>query len=802
MNMNHLVHNASFMAHAYSLLWKQWLVAIYAGSDLLIAGAYFAIAVAILIFVRRRPNLEMKHFAGFFAAFIFWLGLIQVVALITLWWPIYNVQGFVKLATAVASVTVAIMIFSLIPEALAIPSAEELQSADARLAQEVKAHEKTPIEFTQPHDWLERRTVARTRELSEAKQQFEALVTASAQTVWSTDADGEIREPSPSWCAFTGQTAEQSRGAGWLDAVYAEDREQVAEQWRRCVIGKIPLVTEYRIRRAASGDWRWMHVHAVPLENADGSVRGWVSMNVDISDRKRAEQELIDGKARLASLVESAATSIISIDSHGSIESVNPATEKLFGYDRTELIGRNVSMLMPDPHAGQHDKFLSNYLDTGTKKVIGIAREVSGLRKDGTVLPIQLAVSEFEAKGKRYFTGIINDLSDRKHVEEALRESEWRLAHSQKMEAVGQLTGGVAHDFNNLLTVISANLELHEAVLPAGLDARLLHEAREAVEMGSRLTERLLTFSRRRRLAPAVVNLNEQVLGMAELLRRTLGEAIELSIILVPDLWPIRVDSSEIENVILNLALNARDAMPQGGKIIIETRKTTLDDGSVAHLARGDYVLLSVSDFGIGMSPEVLQHAFEPFFTTKEPGKGTGLGLASIYGFVTQSGGHASIYSEVGRGTTVNIHLPRLVDVENPVRAPANHVSVATTGDERILLVEDNALVRRSTVRRLEALGFKVIEAESGPAAVKVLESREEIVDLVFTDVVMAGGMSGLDLARWIRERRPALKVLLTSGFAEQAASADAELERELTILRKPYGQAELIRTLRESLKA
>jgi CheY-like chemotaxis protein len=242
--------------------------------------------------------------------------------------------------------------------------------------------------------------------------------------------------------------------------------------------------------------------------------------------------------------------------------------------------------------------------------------------------------------------------------------------------------------------------------------------------------------------------------------------------------------------------------MPQGGKIIIETRKTTLDDGNVAHLARGDYVLLSVSDFGIGMSPEVLQHAFEPFFTTKEPGKGTGLGLASIYGFVTQSGGHASIYSEVGQGTTVNIHLPRLVNLENPVQASADRVSMATSGDERILLVEDNALVRRSTVRRLEALGFKVIEAESGPAAVKVLESSEEIVDLVFTDVVMAGGMSGLDLARWIRERRPALKVLLTSGFAEQAVDADAEPERELTILRKPYGQAELIRTLRESLKA
>jgi CheY-like chemotaxis protein len=317
--------------------------------------------------------------------------------------------------------------------------------------------------------------------------------------------------------------------------------------------------------------------------------------------------------------------------------------------------------------------------------------------------------------------------------------------------------------------------------------------------MGARLTERLLTFSRKRRLEPMNINLYEQVVGMAELLRRTLGETIDLDINLTPHLWPVRIDAGGIENAILNLALNARDAMSRGGKLIIEARNMTLDEENPASLLPGDYVLLSVSDSGTGMPAEVLQHAFEPFFTTKGPDEGTGLGLASVYGFVKQSGGYTGIHSEVGRGTTVDVYLPRLVDGEVPVAESTERTAIPMVAGETILAVEDNPLVRRSTVRRLEALGFKVIEAESGLAAVKLLEDGSA-VDLVFSDVVMPGGMSGLDLAQWIRETRPALKIVLTSGYTEEIAGGH-ELP-EVTILRKPYDQTELLRTLRECLNA
>jgi PAS domain S-box-containing protein len=510
----------------------------------------------------------------------------------------------------------------------------------------------------------------------------------------------------------------------------------------------------------------------------------------DISERKLREQELRDERARLANLVEAAVTAIITINNHGLVGNANPATEKLFGYTEAELVGRNVHMLMPEPYHSQHDGYLRNYLGTGDKKIIGIGREVMGRRKDGTTFPIHLAVSEFEASGQRYFTGIIHDLSDRKNAEEALRESEWRLAQVQKMEAVGQLSGGVAHDFNNLLTVIGGNLELYMNQLPASVDQRLLNDAKDAVDMGARLTERLLTFSRQRSLAPVLINLNELTLGMSELLRRTLGETIDFSATLASDLWPVRADVSGIENTILNLAINARDAMPRGGRLIIESQNLSVGEGDSEKLAVGDFVLLSVSDSGTGMSPETVTRAFEPFFSTKEPGKGTGLGLASVYGFVKQSGGHAEVYSEIGTGTTVNIYLPRDKSISEPFARERPHPSAKPTVERTILVVEDNPLVRRLTVRRVETLGYRVLEADSGPSALKVMRLHGD-VDLIFSDVVMAGGMSGLELARTIREERPDQKILLTTGFAEEIARSDS-VDALLRILRKPYDQARL----------
>ena len=320
--------------------------------------------------------------------------------------------------------------------------------------------------------------------------------------------------------------------------------------------------------------------------------------------------------------------------------------------------------------------------------------------------------------------------------------------------------------------------------------------------MGARLTHRLLTFARRRRLEPVVLDLNEQVLSMAELLRRTIGEAISLGTLLAPDLWRVRADPSEIENAVLNLAINARDAMLAGGKLVIETSNAVLQEKDLASeigVQPGDYVRLSVSDTGMGMPPEVLARVFEPFYTTKETGKGTGLGLSVIYGFVKQSGGHVAVYSELGKGTTVNVYLPRVAEAATSPADGQRAVAAAPVAGETVLLVEDNTQVRNVTALRLKNLGYQVIEAENAPAAIDVLRS-DKAIDLVFSDVVMPGGMSGFGLARWIREHLPAVRVLLTSGFAEDVARSGEETALDLEVLRKPYSGTELARAVRRVL--
>jgi PAS domain S-box-containing protein len=506
--------------------------------------------------------------------------------------------------------------------------------------------------------------------------------------------------------------------------------------------------------------------------------------------------------AELRGILESAVIAIITIDDRGLIETVNPATERLFGYAAAELIGQNVKVLMPDPYRAEHDAYISNYVKTGNRKIIGIGREVHGRRKDGGTFPIHLAVSEFEAKGRRYFTGMIHDLSDRKHVEMALRESERRLAQAQKMEAVGQLTGGIAHDFNNLLLVITGNLELLETRVD-GDDARaLLKEAQNAAVLGSQLTEQLLAFARQRQLDPRVVSLNDLVIGVADMLRRTLGAQISLSTSLARDLWETCADPCQLQSAIVNLAVNARDAMPKGGRLIVETRNVTAEAGQLnadTELKCGDYVQLSVSDTGMGMPPEVRDRVFEPFFTTKGKGRGTGLGLAMVCGFVKQMGGQVSIFSEVGQGTTVNLYLPRAVTP--PVERQVSQGAAPPDPRSRrvILVVEDDERVRQLTVTRLKTIGHDAIEARDGFEALNLLQSGAH-VDLVLTDMIMPGGLSGRDVAHRARDLKPGIKVLLTTGYAEDLGHADDVESDSLRVLRKPYRQAELAMALREIL--
>ena len=394
------------------------------------------------------------------------------------------------------------------------------------------------------------------------------------------------------------------------------------------------------------------------------------------------------------------------------------------------------------------------------------------------------------------------EMADRQRIAEERAHLEAQLRETQKLETLGVLAGGIAHDFNNLLTVITGNLELLEMRLQGDKERALLKRAQDASEMGARLTRRLLTFARRRTFEATALDLNDHVIGMAELLERTLGEPITLTTVLERMPWTVLADGSEIENVILNLAINARDAMPNGGKLIIQTSNSTLDDGEIAsdgRLPAGDYVRLSISDTGVGMAPEVLQKAFEPFFTTKEPGKGTGLGLSTVYGFAQHARGAATIYSEVGRGTTVNLYLPRADQLGTGMGRSAMTAGVPNVAGTSVLLVEDNPDVRQVTKGQLELLGCHVTDVASGPAAIDVLSSGRSF-RVVLSDVVMAGGMSGFDVVRWVRSHAPDSAVLLASGYPDEVLRQQKPDDSDFDILRKPYSRSELARALRRVL--
>jgi PAS domain S-box-containing protein len=561
---------------------------------------------------------------------------------------------------------------------------------------------------------------------------------------------------------------------------------------RDVLTGRAARGIEERVLRP-DGSERVLLWNASRLIDSDKQPLGLIAVAQDITERQQAEEALREREARLSSVISTAPDAIITIDDRGVIQSFSNAAERLFGYAAGEVIGHNVSMLMPQPHRSKHDGYLARYRRTGERRIIGIGRQVEAQRKDGTVFPMELSVGEVPLGETRIYTGFIRDITARAKMEQELRQA-------QKMEVTGQLTGGLAHDFNNLLTVISGNLEMLEERLGSADNRSLLTEAQEAVELGAKLANRLLAFGRRQPLNPKPLSLSQLAAGMADLLSRSLGELIRLETRLVADLRLTMADPGQVENALLNLAINARDAMPDGGRLLIETSEIEIDEeGLTTHIGftPGWYAMLAVTDTGVGMTPDVRQRAFEPFFTTKGPGGGSGLGLSMVYGFVKQSGGHIQIYSEVGHGTTVRIYLPIRDDDEQtaPTRPP--RVTSAAAG-ETILVVEDDPRVRRVSVRRLTELGYVVVEVDSGAAALAILDKGGPI-DLVFTDIVMPGGMTGIDLAREVRVRRPGLKVLFTSGYADPAALQSGMTPND-GWLGKPYSRADLASKLRELL--
>ncbi len=497
----------------------------------------------------------------------------------------------------------------------------------------------------------------------------------------------------------------------------------------------------------------------------------------------------LDGHLLMA-LLDAMPDAVLVSDAAGTITRANKAVAALFGYTPDALIGRRVNVLMPQALADRHDGFMQTYLDTGQARIIGRGRAVEGLRSDGTTFPLHLSIGRAEHGGESHFVAILHDLSKRIAAEEA-------LARSARLDAIGQMTGGISHDFSNILTVVMGNLELLDAKMTDPENKAMLADALEAAQLGAELTAGLSAFGRKHTTHCDAIDINAACTAALALIKRTFDPHHQISVDLTDPLPTVLADTTQLQSALINIALNARDAMPDGGKLIIRSEEVIIDDDYIAQeldVAEGAYVRISVTDTGRGMGPDTQQRVFEPFFTTKPVGHGTGLGLAMVYGFVRQCGGHVTIYSEIGHGTTIALYFPVIGSAPNKLDAAGSARAHKAAHGKTVLVVEDNPQVRKLTAARLKELGYGVREAEHGDGAAEILQN-ENGIDAVFSDLVMPGELDGLALARHIVATYPNMRILLTSGYAEDILSRHNETV-EHDILRKPYRQSDLAKAL------
>lgn len=572
-------------------------------------------------------------------------------------------------------------------------------------------------------------------------------------------------------------------GRSPFDLVHHSSHEMLRRRQEELTRTKSPLSGCDMVGLRLDGRTVPVHSVAAPVEGY-GMPATLVALN-DLTERERSA-------ALLRSVLDSVGDAIITINTRGVVTSANRATEQLFGYTVGDLLGGNVSTLIPEPHRQNHDRYIANYVRTHERKVIGVGREVEGRRKDGSTFPAELIITEFHRDGELEFTGVLRDITSRRQLEEQFRQA-------QKMEAVGRLAGGVAHDFNNLLTVINGYSELVLTELSADDPARgPLAAIHDAGDRAARLTEQLLAFSRKSMVEPQLVDLNKLVVESAKLFRRLIGEDIALSVLTDPSPVRVLLDPGQLEQVLMNLAINARDAMPIGGRLTIETRTRELSAGadrSHPELPPGWYASLRVTDTGCGMSVEDREKIFEPFFTTKGIGKGTGLGLAVVHGIVQQSGGSITVDSTVGAGSTFYILLPAVTDVSRD--AALREAAFAASGDETILVVEDEEAVRTLIRVALEGQGYTVLTASGGNEARDVLLAHSRQVDILLTDVIMPE-ISGRELAIMLRAVQPGLRVLYMSGYTDDALDRHGLQGSSDHFIQKPFTPLGLARTVRE----
>jgi PAS domain S-box-containing protein len=638
------------------------------------------------------------------------------------------------------------------------------------------------------------------RDITEAKKTREALnreteerqriFETSQDLILVTDSQGVLVQANPSAKATLGYAPEEMIGYNAIKFIYSGDLNDTRDELRAA----------RRKRHTRNFDARFIHkdgriVTLSWMGTWSEPARRYFFIGRDMTESRQTQETLRESEQLARGIIDNALDAFVQMSEDGTILDWNSQAEKIFGWSRSEALGKRLGdLIIPEEHRDAHHAGLERYLRTGHRKILGRRLELQALRRDGKEITVELSVIGLRRRDGVVFNGFIRDLTDKIAAQDRIRQAE-------KMEALGQLTGGIAHDFNNILTVITGTIEiLADAVRKEPQLAAITRMIDEAASRGADLTQHLLAFARKQPLQPREVDVNALLIDTAKLLRPTLGEQIEIETMLEDEDCFATVDPNQLTTAILNLALNARDAMSNGGKLVLETGSVYLDEGyASAHgdVEPGRYIRIAVSDTGSGIPAAMIDKVFDPFFTSKGPGKGTGLGLSMVYGFVKQSAGHIKIYSEEGHGTTIKMYLPPGAATSAAIKTAS--VASLEGGNETILVVEDDRLVRDYVLTQLRALGYVTLEAANAAEAIAIVRAGQAF-DLLFTDVIMPGGLNGRQLADELQKIKSGLKVLFTSGYTENAIIHHGRLDTGVMLLAKPYRKSEMAAMIRTAL--
>ncbi len=625
--------------------------------------------------------------------------------------------------------------------------------------------------------------------LRQQTEELRRIFETSQDLIIVIDSKGFMVQVSPSSEAILGYRPEEMIGRSGVDFIHPDHLDNSRQEMREARRGQRSKLSDTRyIHKDGRQVWlSWLGTWSEPAKR-------FFFVGRDMTEGRLAQETLRESEELARGIIDTALDAFVQVDERGVIRDWNAQAENIFGWPREEALGRNVFDLMGQPDGeGPLKKALQSFLHAGIEVVRQPRRELQIRRRDGTEITAELSIAALKTRKGFVFNAFVRDLADRIAAEDRIRQAE-------KMEAMGQLTGGIAHDFNNILTVITGTIEiLADAVKGEPQLAAITRMIDEAASRGADLTQHLLAFARKQPLEPKVTDVNTLIIDTAKLLQRTLGEHVEIESVFDDETCPAIVDPNQLATAILNLALNARDAMPNGGKLIIETGFVVLDDNYTrthSDVRPGRYAMIAVSDTGTGIPAAILDKVFNPFFTSKGPGKGTGLGLSMVYGFIKQSAGHVMIYSEEGHGTTIKMYLPPATGA----LPPADPILPATVegGHETILVVEDDKLVRDYVLTQLHSLGYVTLDAANAAEALALVQTNHPF-DLLFTDVIMPG-MNGRQLADEILKVRPGLRVLFTSGYTENAIIHHGRLDEGVLLLAKPYRKSDMAIMIRKAL--